>query len=178
MSQDNPTNTPTNGIYTAKPGETIVEVSGAGGSESLRNLSSQLKPTDTELVFDELKVCKYLLGRMETEVTALRTINKSREEYLETIEKDVYAENEKLRAENAELKSALKLKAENGCCIVEHGWRMTAEHKLSAATTQMEKMAEALKLHPRYDDEICERMSWGHVKDVLASYEQWKKESV
>lgn len=33
-----------------------------------------------------------------------------------------------------EMKEAeLKMKAESGCCIVEHGWRMEAEHKLKEA---------------------------------------------
>jgi hypothetical protein len=38
-----------------------------------------------------------------------------------------------LEAELAEAKSQLKMKAENGCCIVEHGWRIKAERDLTEA---------------------------------------------
>lgn len=47
---------------------------------------------------------------------------------------------------NQALEAQLKQKAENGCCIVEHGWRISAEYEVEKLKAQAVKQSEALKV--------------------------------
>lgn len=62
------------------------------------------------------------------------------ESHIHVIEKS-YVDT--LQAELDEALAKLRLKDECGCCIVEHGWRMSAEHKTKALESRL-KRAESL----------------------------------
>lgn len=64
--------------------------------------------------------------------------------YTQYIEISAY---DKLKAENEELKLELKQKAENGCCIVEHGHRVKAQHDLASAKELIGKLKVILMFY-------------------------------
>lgn len=88
--------------------------------------------------------------------------------------------------EIAELKKELQLKNENGCCIVEHGYRMSAQHENQALRAELAEKTAALDRIAATD--ISEKgpdlfwlQQWRHkvkeaVNSVLAKYEGGKSE--
>lgn len=51
---------------------------------------------------------------------------------------------EELRAQLVEANAELKQKNEDGCCFVEHGYRMEAEHRLKDLQTQHATLLESI----------------------------------